>query len=234
MTEPAFVRGRILVVEDDRRTADLVELYLGHAGHRVVVERDGSAALERVRSERFDLCVLDLMLPGVDGVALCRELRRLGGTPVILLTARTLEEDRLAGFDAGADDYVTKPFSPRELVARTQSLLRRVPPAGDVIRVGALHVDSASREVHVGDRPVRLTPSEFEILYTLARRPGMVFSRSTLLERLPVRSPDTLERTVDVHVRNLRIKLGPEAAGEQLIETVFGAGYRLRPSNGTR
>jgi DNA-binding response OmpR family regulator len=231
-TDP--VRGRILVVEDDRRTADLVELYLGHAGHRVVVERDGAAALERIRSESFDLCVLDVMLPGVDGFALCGELRRLGGTPVILLTARTLEEDRLAGFELGADDYVTKPFSPRELVARTQSLLRRVPPSGDGLRVGALHIDTASRAVRLGEHRVRLTPSEYEILCTLARRPGMVFSRRTLLERLPVRSADTLERTVDVHVRNLRTKLGPAAAGDAVIETVFGAGYRLRPAAGAR
>jgi DNA-binding response OmpR family regulator len=233
MAEPKgemAVPARILVVEDDPRTAEVIALYLRHAGHQVFVEGDGQAALRRARETGFDLLVLDRMLPGVDGLSICRQLTRECGVPVLFVTARTLEEDRIEGFASGADDYLTKPFSTRELVARANALLRRAPPrARELLRSGAIAVDLARREVRLGERTLDLTPSEFELLRALIERPGRVLSRSALLDRLPVRSPDALERTVDVHVRNLRRKLEQlESGAGRLVETVFGAGYRLR------
>jgi DNA-binding response OmpR family regulator len=223
--------SRILVVEDDARTAELIALYLRHAGHQVWVEGDGTRALERARASTFDLLILDRMLPGIDGLTLCRQLTQERGVPVILVTARTLEEDRIAGFEGGADDYVTKPFSPRELVARANAILRRSPPGQrDVVRAGALFLDLEKREVRVHDTPIDVTPSEFEILHALAEHPGRVCSRGVLLNRLPGRSRDALDRTVDVHVRNLRRKLeAVVVTPEEFIETVFGVGYRLGP-----
>jgi DNA-binding response OmpR family regulator len=220
--------ARILVVEDDHRTADLIALYLRHAGHRVFVEHDGTAALARLGAERFDLLVLDRMLPGNDGLAICRAVRETSGTPVMMVTARTLEEERLEGFDVGADDYLTKPFSPRELVARVQALLRRVPPgSGELLVAGDLVIDLGSRKVTAAGAVMDVTPSEFAILEALATRPGRVLSRAALLERLPGEH-DAQERTIDVHIRNLRRKLAlltplPSAR----IETALGAGYRL-------
>jgi len=229
-SEPAHV----LVVEDDRKTADLVALYLRHAGHRVTLAHDGSAALRRVDEEPFDLLVLDVMLPGVDGLEICRRVRTRSAVPVILLTARVLEDERIDGLELGADDYVTKPFSPRELVARVRALLRRVPPgAADVLRAGRLTLDRATRRVRIGDHDVDVTPSEFALLEALLRRPGRVLSRRQLLEHLPTPGGPPLDRTVDVHVRNVRRKL-EEAAGAghpdaRRLETVHGVGYRVVP-----
>jgi DNA-binding response OmpR family regulator len=214
--------ARVLVVEDDRKTADLVATYLRHAGHDVAVEHAGDRAAARMDRESFDLVVLDLMLPGVDGLSLCKKAREREGTGVILLTARTLEEEKIAGLTLGADDYVTKPFSPRELVARVEAVLRRVPPGeGGVLVRGTLRIDASQQSVTIGGRRVDLTPSETAILRALASRPGRVVSRARLVEML---GSDTLDRTVDVHVRNLRRKLELDC-----IETVVGAGYRLVP-----
>jgi DNA-binding response OmpR family regulator len=215
--------ARVLVVEDDRKIADLVATYLRHAGHDVAVEHAGDRAAARLEREAFDLLVLDLMLPGVDGLTLCRKAREHSGAGVILLTARTREEEKVAGLQLGADDYVTKPFSPRELVARVAAVLRRVPPAeGEVLVRGAMRLDASQLEVELGDHRIDLTPSEFAILRALALRPGRVVSRARLVESLPKGSTETLDRTVDVHVRNLRRKLTPAC-----IETVVGAGYRF-------
>ncbi len=221
--------ARILVVEDDRRTAETIALYLRHAGHTVAVEHDGAAAIERGTRERFDLAVLDRMLPGVEGLEVCRALRAQGPIAVIMVTARTLEEDRLAGFEGGADDYLTKPFSPRELVARITALLRRVPPGQhDLLIAGALSIDRGAHQVSILGTSLDATPSEFAILEALAERPGRVLSRMTLLDRLPGEG-EPLERTIDVHVRNLRRKLAAAASDEPVaIETVIGVGYRLR------
>lgn len=221
------VRGRILVVEDDVKTLELVALYLSHAGHRVVTERSGSRALERLDTEAFDLLVLDIMVPGSSGLQIARYVRASSATPIIFLTARTVEEQRLEGFAAGADDYVTKPFSPRELVARVEAVLRRAPPAeAPPLRYADLLLDHAQRELRVAGLPVELTPSEFAVLATLLARPGIVFSRSDLLDRLPNDGGSSLDRTVDVHVSNIRRKLAHGALGVGYIETVFGAGYR--------
>ena len=230
---PESGTASILVVEDDAKTADLVALYLAHAGHRVTTERSGSRALERLRTESFDLLVLDIMLPGASGLEIATQVRAIAATPIIFLTARTVEEDRLQGFASGADDYVTKPFSPRELVARIEAVLRRAPrTATHTFRYADLVLDTSCREVLVSETPVELTPSEFAVLAALVARPGVVFSRAELLDRLPNEGAFALDRTVDVHVSNLRRKLAGGALGAGYIDTVIGAGYRVprRPS----
>jgi DNA-binding response OmpR family regulator len=206
----------------------LVALYLRHQHHDVHVEHSGDRARERIATESFDLFVLDVMLPGVDGLTLSREALARGNAAVILLTARTLEEDRIAGLDLGADDYVPKPFSPRELVARVNAVLRRVPPGGDgTRRFGDLEIDRARRHVVIRGEPVELTSSEFALLDALARRPGHVLSRGQLLEHLPGGAVDTLDRTVDVHIRNLRRKIEVDPSTPVILQTVTGAGYRF-------
>lgn len=232
MSEPtlggAAPKARILVVEDDRRTAEVVALYLRHAGHKVAVEHDGAAAIARSRAEPFDLVVLDRMLPGAEGLDVCRAIRETASILVIMVTARTLEEDRLEGFESGADDYVTKPFSPRELVARIHALLRRAPPGSDKeLRYADMRIDLEARLVTVSDVALDLTPSEFELVVALAERPGRVMSRMALLDRLPGDGREPLERTIDVHVRNIRRKLGAVPAARLRIETAFRVGYRL-------
>ena len=228
MASCGVAKARILVVDDDAKTVASVRLYLEHAGYAVDAAADGRAALERARaSPRPDLVVLDRMLPHLDGLAGCRLLRGESGIPVILLTARAAEADRLEGLDLGADDYVTKPFSPRELVARVRAVLRRTQPdVVETLAVGALTVDTGRHEVTVSGRAVDLTPREFAILATLARAPGRVFSRQALRERAFGEDSDALDRTVDAHVMKLRRKLAAAGAGPA-VETVFGVGYRL-------
>jgi two-component system, OmpR family, response regulator ResD len=220
--------ARILVVEDDRTTVDLIALYLRHAGYRVDTESTGDGALARVAREAYDLIVLDIMLPGVDGLAICRAVRARAATPVIFLTARTLEDDRVQGLESGADDYVPKPFSLRELVARVAAVLRRVPPgAHRRLASAAVQVDLETRRVTSHGRDLELTSSEFALLVAMMRRPGHVLSRAQLLDALPGESSQSLDRTIDVHVRNLRRKLERDPAEPELIQTVVGAGYRF-------
>ncbi len=231
MTTP---HARILVVEDDRTTAELLRLYLEHAGHEVHVEHDGAVALTRLDGEVFDLLLLDIMLPGVDGLALCRAARARADTPVILLSARTREEDRVAGLELGADDYVPKPFSPRELVARVHAVLRRALPHGrTVFQRGPVRIDCDRALVTVSGAEVSLTASEYALLVALARHPGYICTRQQLLEALPGEPSDRFDRTVDVHVRNLRRKLEVNPAHPQLIETVVGQGYRFARAAGS-
>jgi two-component system alkaline phosphatase synthesis response regulator PhoP len=231
MSEPPAAetrRANILVVEDDAKTAELVALYLAHAGHRVATERSGRQALDRLQGESFDLLLLDIMLPGASGLQIAEQVRKTAATPIIFLTARTIEDDRLQGFAVGADDYVTKPFSPRELVARVEAVLRRSPPSDPpLLRYADLTLDHARREIRLAETPVELTPSEYAVLGALLSRPGIVFSRAELLDRLPSDGGYQLDRTVDVHVSNLRRKLAHGAQGGGYIETVFGAGYRV-------
>lgn len=219
----------VLVVEDDRKTSSLVKLYLENAGFEVAVAFDGGQALAAARARRPDLVVLDVMLPTLDGFEVCRTLRAESDIPVILLTARTTEPDKLQGLDLGADDYMTKPFSPRELVARVRAVLRRAGPrereegeAGE-LRFQGLTVHLSRREAQVEGRPVALTPNEYRLLEALARAPGRVFTRAELVERAFGWDYEGMERTVDAHVKNLRRKLG----GGSWIETVFGVGYRF-------
>jgi DNA-binding response OmpR family regulator len=212
----------VLVVEDEPDIALSVQKYLERAGLRVLVAHDGRAALEVFAQTPPDLVVLDLMLPGVSGLDVLRRIRERGDTAVIALTALTTQDDRLRGFDLGADDYVTKPFYPLELVSRVQAVLRRSGRGARLEGRGGLSVDVDAHVVQRGAEYLELRPSEFDLLVAFLRAPGRVFTRSELLEASGDESRDTLERTVDVHIRNLRAKLGDDHG----IETVFGVGYR--------
>jgi DNA-binding response OmpR family regulator len=224
-------KALVLLVDDDDKTVASVRLYLEHAGFDVVTAADGLTALELARREPApDLVILDLMLPRLDGMEVCRRLREESSVPIIMLTARSSEEDRLEGLDLGADDYVVKPFSPRELAARVRAVLRRVPGAADgpPIRIGALVVDPVRHEVTVRGAKVPLTPREFRLLEVLARAPGRAFTRSELVERAFGAESEALDRTIDAHVVNLRRKIERDPSRPELVETVFGIGYRLR------
>lgn len=230
--------AKILVVDDDKKTVDLIKLYLEKDGYQVLTAYDGLQALELARQKRPDLIVLDLMLPQVDGLDICRTLRVRGESkvPIIMLTARTTEEDKLLGLDLGADDYVTKPFSPRELLARVRAVLRRVAEAEDKgpsqLRYDDLVVDLVRHEVRLGQAPVHLTPREFKLLETLAREPGRAFTRLELLDAVFGFDYEGLERTVDVHVMNLRKKIEPEPDQPRYVITVPGVGYRFEGGHG--
>ena len=222
----------ILVVEDDESTREIVELYLRRDGHAVVQARDGLEGLRLAREARPDLVVLDLMLPGLDGMEVCRSLREESDVPVVMLTARVDEADRLAGLDLGADDYVTKPFSPRELAARVRAVLRRSARDGAALREGPeqlvcgdVRADLRRRAVRAGGVEVVLTPTEFRLLVMLMREPGRTFTREQIIAHAFGYDFDGFDRSVDAHVSNLRRKLG---AGESsgAIQTVYGVGYR--------
>ena len=220
----------ILVVDDEARILKLVRDYLERAGFAVLTARDGEAALTLARIEQPDLIVLDLMLPGVDGLDVCRRLRQESGVPIIMLTARVEEADRIVGLELGADDYVTKPFSPRELVARVRATLRRAkgqlgPPS--IVRAGELELDTGSLETIVAGRRIELTATEFQLLVALARQPGRIFSREQLLEAVHGVSFDGYDRSVDSHIKNIRRKIEPDPRQPRYIQTVYGIGYRL-------
>ncbi|MGW0226691.1 response regulator transcription factor [Actinopolymorpha singaporensis] len=232
------MNARILVAEDDEKQSRLIRIYLEREGNAVQVVADGRAALERARSSKPDLIVLDVMLPVVDGLDVCRILRTESDVPVLLLTARTTEEDMLLGLDLGADDYLTKPYSPRELTARVRALLRRSRRADGVtesstLLVGDVELDIARFEVRLAGRPVALTAKEFAVLETLAREPGRVFTRVQIIERVFGFDRDVLERTVDAHVMNLRRKLEADPRRPRYLETVYGRGYRLADGGGS-
>jgi DNA-binding response OmpR family regulator len=222
---------KILVVDDDHKIVELLKLYLERDGYRVLTAYDGRQALEIVRQRRPDLVVLDLMLPAIDGLDVCRVVRADSQIPIIMLTARSTEEDTLLGLDLGADDYMTKPFSPRELVARVRAVLRRggeTQRGGpDQMRFGELTVHFVRHEVRLRGQPVRLTPKEFKLLETLTREPGRAFARIELLEQVFGLDYEGLERTVDVHVLNLRKKIEPDPTRPIYIHTVFGVGYKF-------
>lgn len=230
--------ARVLVAEDDGKQAELLRRYLCSEGHQVVIAADGQAALEEVRGQPPDLLILDVMMPGIDGLDLCRALRRRHDFPVLMLTARTSEDDLLLGLDVGADDYMTKPYSPRELMARVRALLRRAQraPARDdrVLLVGDLMVDPVRRAVEAAGQPVDCTPGEFEILATLAAQPERVFTRQQLLRQARGFDLYITERTVDVHVMNLRRKVEPDPRRPSRLVTVFGVGYKLTDPGGRR
>jgi two-component system, OmpR family, alkaline phosphatase synthesis response regulator PhoP len=219
----------ILVIDDEPQIADLCRDYLVAAGFDVLTAGDGPRGLALARRERPDLVVLDLMLPGMDGLDVCRELRHESTVPIIMLTARVEESDKLVGLELGADDYLTKPFSPRELVARVRTVLRRASGSGtvEVIRAGTLSLDRARYKVQLPDREVTLTPTEFEILATLAAQPGRVFSRGQLLSAARGVAFESYERAIDSHIRNLRRKIEPPEDQPQYILTVHGLGYKF-------
>lgn len=218
----------VVIVEDDQDTAEIVRMYLARDGHRVLVANDGDRGLALARESEPDLVVLDLMLPGIDGMQICRTLRAESDVPIVMLTARVGEDDRLAGLELGADDYVIKPFSPRELAARVRAVLRRA--AVDPLEQGPAEFRSGNvwasvhqRAVEVDGNGVKLTPTEFRLLVMFLREPGRTFSRDEIIRRSFFNEFDGFDRTVDAHVSNLRRKLGP-AGG--CVETVYGAGYR--------
>ena len=221
----------ILVVDDDHKIVELVTLYLRKEGYRVVQAFDGTTAIELARADPPDLAVLDLMLPGTNGLVVCKTLQGEARIPVIMLTARSTEEDRLRGLDLGADDYVVKPFSPRELVARVRAVLRRAANGDDQraesLAIGPLRIDLAARGVRYEGRDVELTPTEFRLLAALARAPNRVLSRQQLLDRAFDPGFDGDERNIDVHMMNLRRKLALPPDAPVVIRTVYGAGYRL-------
>jgi DNA-binding response OmpR family regulator len=226
--------SRVLVVDDEPTVRDVVVQYLRRDGHEVTEAVDGHQALELLASSAPDLVVLDLMLPGVDGLEILRRLRATSDVPVIMLTALSEEVDRVTGLELGADDYVVKPFSPRELAARVNGVLRRSngrdDPPPDVIEHGGLRIDGRSREVHLDDRLIETTPKEFDLLAFLAASPRQVFSRADLLREVWQSSPDWQDpATVTVHVRRIRNKIEADPEHPRWIATVWGVGYRFEP-----
>ncbi len=221
----------ILVVDDEAKIVKTVRAYLEDAGFRVATAGDGQAALTVFRHERPALVVLDLGLPGIGGLDVARTLRKESSVPIIMLTARVNETDRLIGLELGADDYVTKPFSPRELVARVRAVLRRAggerEQAPPPIVAGEITIDLERRQVTVGGRAVELTPTEFELMALLARHPGRVFTRLEMLDRVQGYAFEGYERTVDAHVKNLRQKIELDPKRPRYVVTVFGVGYKL-------
>lgn len=243
---------KILVVDDDRMTVELISTYLRHDGYAVLSASEGGAALEMARQHHPDLIILDLMLPAIDGLDIARLLRADSDIPIIMLSARSTEDDVLSGLDVGADDYMTKPFSPRELVARVRTVLRRMSSDGrenddaqpTELHFGPLRINTASHQVFVHDESINLTPREFKLLETMARTPGRVYTRTELLDRVSGLDNESLERAVDFHIMNLRRKIDKHAQPNRpptnadstntdsanaptFIETVFGVGYRF-------
>jgi DNA-binding response OmpR family regulator len=221
---------KILVVDDEPQIVKVVKAYLEKAGFAVVSAADGRAALAVFAQQKPDLVILDLNLPGVDGLEVCRTIRRTSDVPVMMLTARVEETDKLIGLELGADDYVIKPFSPREVVARVRTILRRAGGSlfqSEMIRVGNLQIDLDLHTVTLGKRAIELTPTEFEILVVLARQPRRVFSRLQIMEQAQGDAFEGYERTIDAHIKNIRIKLEANPRKPTHIQTVFGLGYKL-------
>lgn len=217
------------MVDDDVKTVELVKLYLNRDGYRVLTAYDGTEALRLAREGHPDLIVLDLMLPGIDGLEICRTLRGESDVPIIMLTAKTTDQDKLIGLDLGADDYVTKPFSPRELAARVRVVLRRLPGerGPDEIKHGELTVNFLRHEASLAGRSLNLTTVEFKLLGVLAKEPGRVFSRVQLIDEALGYDFEGFDRTIDVHILNLRRKLEPDPSHPKYLKTVYGTGYKL-------
>jgi len=220
---------KVMVVDDDAKTVELIRLYLDRDGYRVLTANNGLDALRLARDSCPDLIVLDLMLPDVDGFEVCRVLRRESDVPIIMLTARTTDQDKLAGLDLGADDYVAKPFSPKELVARVRAVLRRLPGerGPEEVKSGRLSMNLATHEASFDGRPLNLTSVEFKLLGLLAKEPGRVFSRASLIEEALGYDFEGFDRTVDVHILNLRRKLESDPSHPDHIKTVYGVGYKF-------
>jgi DNA-binding response OmpR family regulator len=225
---------KVLVVDDDVKTVELVKLYLMRDGYKVLTAYEGNEALRLARESHPDLIVLDLMLPGINGLEICRILRAESDIPIIMLTALATDDDRLAGLDLGADDYVTKPFSPRELAARVRAVLRRLPGerGPEKIEHGGLTVNFLKHEAFLEGKPLNLTPIEFKVLGALVKEPGRVFSRAQIIEKALGDDFNGFDRTIDVHILKLRRKLEPDPRHPQYIKTIYGAGYKLLENNG--
>ena len=219
----------ILVVEDEPKIADLLKAYLDREGFKVTCLARGDAVLAKFRSLSPALILLDLMLPGLDGITVCREIRKFSNVPIIMVTAKVEEVDRLIGLELGADDYICKPFSPREVVARVKAVLRRTHPSDPPRRLaaGPLLLDEDAREVTVDGKPISLTPSEFGLLTVLMASPDRVFSRSELVDKIQGYRFEGYDRTIDSHVKNLRKKIAARLPEKEVIQTIYGVGYKL-------
>ncbi|MEW5834311.1 MAG: response regulator [Pseudomonadota bacterium] len=215
----------VLIVEDETELARIVGDYVRAAGFRADLVGDGHDALVRLREARYDLVVLDLMLPGLDGLSLCREVRRQSDVPIIMTTARVEEIDRVLGLDSGADDYLCKPYSPRELMARINAQLRRY--RGALGQVPTIEVDEPTRTARLRGQPLDLTPTEYDLFALMARRPGVVFSRAQLLDAVRRETLEVTDRAVDSHIKNLRRKLAAQPGGAEIVQSVYGVGYRV-------
>jgi len=221
---------KILVVDDEKKIVDIVQAYLEREGYRTIVAYDGKAALDLARTEAPDLIILDLMLPEISGWDVCRTLLAKSNVPIIMLTARDEDTDKIVGLELGADDYVTKPFNPKELVSRVRAVLRRAEGAasrGRKIEFADLSIDVEKHEVRRADKLIELTPIEFELLRVLAEAPGRVYSRMQLLDKVQGYAYEGYERTIDSHIKNLRKKLEPDPDRPRYIKTVRGVGYKL-------
>ena len=221
---------KILVVDDEAKIVKVLKAYLEQSGFQVVTAADGKVALDTFMREKPDFMILDLNLPGMDGLDVCRTVRRHSNIPILMLTARVEEADKLIGLELGADDYVVKPFSPREVVARVRTIFRRADgesTQSEVIRVGDLQIDLDQHTVMVSENYIELTPTEFDILVVLARQPKRVFTRMQIMELAQGNAFEGYERTIDTHIKNIRLKLEPNPKEPTFIHTVFGVGYKL-------
>jgi two-component system alkaline phosphatase synthesis response regulator PhoP len=221
---------KILVIDDEEKIVTVLKAYLEQSGYLVVTAADGKVALAVFQREKPDFLILDLTLPGLDGLEVCRAVRRQSNIPILMLTARVEEADKLMGLELGADDYVVKPFSPREVVARVRTIFRRASgeaAQNEIIRVGNLEIDMDQHTVMVADHQVELTPTEFDILVVLARQPKRVFTRLQIMEQAQGNAFEGYERTIDAHIKNIRLKLEPNSKDPTFIHTVFGVGYKL-------
>jgi len=219
----------ILVVEDEKKIANLLCDYLKEAGFRTSTQDNGNRVISQVKQDAPDLILLDIMLPGKDGMELCREIRQESNIPIIMITARVEEIDRLLGLELGADDYICKPFSPREVVARVKTVFRRVhaEPRTNNLVVGSISLDEETHQVMIGNQMLNLTPNEFGLLKIMMTRPNRVFSRSELINRVQGYGFEGYDRTIDTHIKNLRKKIGRQLPGQEIISTVYGIGYKF-------
>lgn len=225
---------KILVVDDEPQILRVLQAYLEKDGFQVLPAYDGKVALNIFDREKPDFIILDLNLPGMDGLDVCREIRKDSNVPILMLTARVEEVDKLIGLEIGADDYVVKPFSPREVVARVRTIMRRSNPdtaKGEIIQSGKLTIDLEKHTVNLAEKMIELTPTEFEILVTLSRNPKRVFSRLQIMEQAQGDAYEGYERTIDAHIKNLRLKLEPNPKNPTYIQTVFGLGYKFDASD---
>jgi two-component system alkaline phosphatase synthesis response regulator PhoP len=227
---------KVLIVDDDVKIVKILKIYLQQDGCEVHTALDGNEALRLAREKHPDVIILDLLLPGINGYEVCKTLREESEVPIIMLTARTDEQDRIKGLDLGADDYVIKPFSPREIAARVRAVLRRVPGPGHVpeeLKLGSLKIDFVRHEVSLDGKDIALTPTEFKLLGIIARSPRKVFSRAELIDQIFDYDFDSFEHTIETHIRNLRRKIEPDPGNPKYVVTVFGVGYKFTLETGS-
>ena len=230
-----MAEGHILIVEDEEKIAAVLKGYLEKSGYRATLLDTGDAVVPFLREKHADLILLDVMLPGMDGMDVCREVRKFSQVPIVMVTARVEEIDRLIGLEIGADDYICKPFSPREVVARVRAVLRRLrppEPGGKLISTHGITLNGETREVTVQGLPLRVTPSEFRLLKVLMSHPGRVFTRTELVSLVQGYEFEGYDRTIDSHIKNLRKKLASALPGAELIDSVYGEGYRFSSQKG--